>query len=41
VQRVGAGQTALRCALSAYNSGSLYAAPAYVHRVIVAAGFGS
>lgn len=37
-RRVGAGQLALRYALSAYNSGSLLAAPAYVARVLAAAG---
>ena len=40
-QRFGAGQTALRFALSAYNSGSLFAAPQYARRVVAAAGFGS
>ncbi len=40
-RRYGAGQTALRYALSAYNSGSMFAAPAYVRRVVVAAGFDS
>jgi type IV secretion system protein VirB1 len=39
--RFGAGQVALRYALSAYNSGSLFAAPQYARRVVAAAGFGS
>lgn len=39
--RFGAGQVALRYALSAYNSGSLFAAPQYARRVVVAAGFDS
>jgi type IV secretion system protein VirB1 len=39
VRRFGAGQTALRFALSAYNSGSLFAAPQYARRVVAAAGF--
>ncbi len=34
----GAGQFALRRALSAYNSGSMYAAQDYVDRILVAAG---
>jgi len=38
VARFGPGQVALRHALSAYNSGSLFAAPAYVQRVIEASG---
>jgi type IV secretion system protein VirB1 len=40
-QRFGAGQIALRHALSAYNSGSMFGAPQYVSRVVNAAGFGS
>jgi type IV secretion system protein VirB1 len=38
VARFGPGQIALRHALSAYNSGSLFAAPDYVRRVIEASG---
>ncbi len=41
VERFGAGQAALRFALSAYNSGSLFAAPQYARRVVAAAGFDS
>jgi type IV secretion system protein VirB1 len=41
VRRFGVGQTALRFALSAYNSGSLFAAPQYARRVVAAAGFDS
>jgi len=37
----GPGQAALRFALSAYNSGSLYAAPHYARRVAAAAGLAS
>jgi type IV secretion system protein VirB1 len=40
-RRFGPGQVALRFALSAYNSGSLYAAPQYARRVAAAAGFDS
>jgi type IV secretion system protein VirB1 len=40
-QRFGPGQIALRHALSAYNSGSLFAAPQYVRRVAAAAGLPS
>jgi type IV secretion system protein VirB1 len=40
-QQFGAGQAALRFALSAYNSGSMFAAPQYVRRVVAAAGFDS
>ncbi len=40
-QRFGAGQAALRLALSAYNSGSLFAAPQYARRVVAAAGVDS
>ena len=36
--RFGAGQFALRSALGAYNSGSLYAGRAYVDRILAAAG---
>ena len=36
--RFGAGQYALRRALSAYNSGSMFAAQEYVDRILVAAG---
>ena len=36
--RFGPGQIALRHALSAYNSGSFFAAPAYVDRVVAASG---
>ena len=35
------GQGALRHALSAYNSGSMFGAPQYVRRVVAAAGFDS
>lgn len=41
VRAFGPGQAALRFALSAYNSGSLFAAPQYARRVAAAAGFGS
>ena len=40
-RRFGAGQGALRHALSAYNSGSMFGAPQYVRRVVAAAGFDS
>jgi type IV secretion system protein VirB1 len=40
-RRFGGGQAALRFALSAYNSGSLFAAPQYARRVVAAAGFDS
>lgn len=40
-QRFGPGQVALRHALGAYNSGSLFAAPQYVGRVVAAAGLPS
>jgi type IV secretion system protein VirB1 len=40
-QRFGPGQVALRHALSAYNSGSLFAAPQYARRVVAAAGLAS
>jgi type IV secretion system protein VirB1 len=40
-RRFGAGQAALRFALSAYNSGSLFAAPQYARRVAQAAGLDS
>ena len=40
-RRFGPGQAALRFALSAYNSGSLFAAPQYARRVVAAAGFDS
>jgi type IV secretion system protein VirB1 len=36
--RFGAGQYALRRALGAYNSGSLYAGDGYIDRILVAAG---
>jgi type IV secretion system protein VirB1 len=39
--RFGAGQVALRFALSAYNSGSMFAAPQYARRVAAAAGLDS
>jgi len=37
-QRFGEGQSALRRALGAYNSGSLYAGQSYVDRILAAAG---
>jgi type IV secretion system protein VirB1 len=37
--RFGAGQVALRRALGAYNTGSLFAGREYVNRILVAAGF--
>jgi type IV secretion system protein VirB1 len=37
-RRFGSGQYALRRALGAYNSGSLFAGNAYVDRILVAAG---
>ncbi len=40
-RRFGGGQLALRFALSAYNSGSMFAAPQYARRVVAAAGFES
>jgi len=36
--RFGPGQTALRAALGAYNTGSLYEGAAYVDRILAAAG---
>jgi type IV secretion system protein VirB1 len=40
-RRFGPGQVALRHALGAYNSGSLFAAPQYARRVAAAAGLPS
>jgi type IV secretion system protein VirB1 len=37
--RFGAGQVALRRALGAYNTGSLFAGREYVNRILIAAGF--